>query len=78
MISHGLLRSKLEMHMMFENTPWKSLVLLSSNWVLIRAIPENIHTPLWTTRNWVLKNFRISKKENCSFCKIPEAADSKS
>ena len=43
------------------------------------AIPENIHPlPLWTTPNWVPKNFRISKKDNCSFCRIPEPADSKS
>ena len=34
--------------------------------------------PLWTTLNWVTKNFRISKKDNCSFCRIPEPADSKS
>ena len=33
------------------------------------AIPENIHNP---------KNFRISKKDNCSFCRIPEPANSKS
>ena len=46
------------------------------------AIPENIQPPPppppWTTLNWVPKNFRISKKDNCSFCKIPEPADSKS
>ena len=41
------------------------------------AIPENIHTPLWTTLTWATKNFRISKKDNCSFCRIPEPADSK-
>ena len=35
------------------------------------------HTPPWTTLNWVPKNFRISKKDNCSFCRIPEPADSK-
>ena len=34
--------------------------------------------PQWTTVNWVPKNFRISKKDNCSFCKIPEPPDSKS
>ena len=34
--------------------------------------------PPWTTPNWVPKNFRISKKDNCSFCRIPEPADSKS
>ena len=34
---------------------------------LIGLFPENIHTPLWTTLNWVSKNFRISKKDNCSF-----------
>ena len=32
--------------------------------------------PLWTTLNWVPKNLRISKKNNCSFCRIPEPADS--
>ena len=45
------------------------------------AIPENIlhpPPPPWTTPNWVPKNFRISKKDNCSFCRIPEPADSKS
>ena len=44
------------------------------------AIPENIHTPPppWTTLNWVPKNFRISKNDNCSLCRIPEPADSKS
>ena len=33
--------------------------------------------PRWTTQNWVPRNFRISKKDNCSFCRIPEPADSK-
>ena len=41
------------------------------------AIPENIPPP-WTTPNLVPKNFRISKKDNCSFCIIPEATDFKS
>ena len=41
------------------------------------AIPENIHPP-WTTLNSAPKNFRISKKDNCSFGRIPEPADSKS
>ena len=41
-------------------------------------IPENIHTPLWTTLNWVPRNFRISTKDNSSFCRIPKPADSKS
>ena len=36
------------------------------------------HTPLWKTLNWIPRNFRISKKGNCSFCRIPEPADSKS
>ena len=40
------------------------------------AIPENIHTPLWTTLNWVPKNFRISKKDSSSLCRIPNPADS--
>ena len=26
------------------------------------AIPENNHTPLWTTLNWVPTNFRIFKR----------------
>ena len=34
--------------------------------------------PLWTTLNWVPKNFRISKKDNSSFSRIPNLADSKS
>ena len=33
--------------------------------------------PLWTTLNWVLTNFRISKNDNSSFCRIPNVADSK-
>ena len=41
------------------------------------AIPENIHTPLWTTLNWILKNFRISKNDSSRFCRIPNLADSK-
>ena len=28
--------------------------------------------PPWTTLNWVPTNCRISKKDNCSFCRIPE------
>ena len=43
------------------------------------ATPENIHThPLWTTLNWVPENFRISKKDSSSLCRIPNPADSKS
>ena len=34
--------------------------------------------PLWTTPNWVLKNFRISKNNSNSFCRIPHLADSSS
>ena len=45
-----------------------------ANW----TIPEISTHPLWMTQNWVFKNFRISKKDNCSFCRIPEPADSKS
>ena len=33
---------------------------------------------LWTTLNWVPRNFRISKKDNSSFCRIPSSAHSKS
>ena len=33
--------------------------------------------PLWTTLNWVLKNFRISKNDNSRFCRIPNLAHSK-
>ena len=33
--------------------------------------------PPWTTLNWVPKNFRISKKDNSSFCRIANPADSK-
>ena len=40
---------------------------------------ENIHTPsIWTTLNWVAKNFRISKKDSSNLCRIPNAANSKS
>ena len=35
-------------------------------------------TPLWTTLNWVLKNFGISKNGSSSFCRIPNLAGSKS
>ena len=50
--------------------------LLSLHW----AVPENMPPPplLWTTRNWVPKNFRISKKDSSSLCMIPNPADSKS
>ena len=35
--------------------------------------------PLWTTLNWVSKNFGIFKKDNCSFCRILlEPVESKS
>ena len=34
--------------------------------------------PLWPTLNWVPKNFRISKKDSSSLCRIPNPADSKS
>ena len=40
------------------------------------AVPENAPPP-WTTLNWVLKNFRISKNDDRSFCRIPDLADSK-
>ena len=33
--------------------------------------------PLWTTLNWVLKNFRISKNNSSRFFRIPNLADSK-
>ena len=40
---------------------------------------QKISTPsLWTTLNWVPKNFRISKKDSGSLCRIPNHADSKS
>ena len=44
------------------------------------AIAENIHPPppLWTTLNWVPKNFSISKKDRSILCRIPNFADSKS
>ena len=43
------------------------------------AIPENIPPPpLWTTLNWVPGNFRISRKDSSSLCRIPNLADSKS
>ena len=35
------------------------------------------HT-LWTTLNWVPKNFRTSKKDSSSLCRIPNPADSNS
>ena len=41
------------------------------------AIPEKIHTPLWTTLNWVPKNFSISKKNSSSLRMIPNPRDSK-
>ena len=33
---------------------------------------------LWMILDWVPKNLRISKKDNNSFCRIPNLADSKS
>ena len=33
---------------------------------------------LWTTPNWVPKNFRISNKDRCILCRIPYPADSTS
>ena len=33
--------------------------------------------PLWTTLNWVLKNFRISKNDSSRFRRILNLADSK-
>ena len=40
------------------------------------AVLENI--PLWTTLNWVHKNFRISRKDSSSLCRIPNPANLKS
>ena len=34
--------------------------------------------PQWTRLNWVAKNFKISKKDNGSLCRIPNPADSNS
>ena len=39
------------------------------------AIPENIHT---VPMNWKPKNFKVSKKDNSIFCRIPNPAHSKS
>ena len=39
---------------------------------------QKISSPPWMKLNWVPKNFRISKKDNSSFCRIPNAAHSKS
>ena len=36
------------------------------------------HPPLWTTLNWVPKNFRISKKDSSGLCRIPNPACSNS
>ena len=44
------------------------------NW----AIPEISTTPLWTTLNWVFKNFTTSKNDSSSFSRIPNPADCKS
>ena len=54
-----------------------NLMLVINVGKLYWAIPENIHIPLWTTPNWVLKNFRISKNDSSSFCRIPNLSDSK-
>ena len=35
-------------------------------------------TSPWTTLNWVLKIFRISKSDSSSFCRIPNLAGCKS
>ena len=47
-----------------------TLHAMLSHW----AVPENIYAQL----NWIPKNFRVSKKVNSSFCRIPNLADSKS
>ena len=58
--------------------PWQEVVNYLRSY-LQWAVTENIHpSPLWTTLNWVSKNFRISKKDNCSFCRSQKPADSKS
>ena len=52
---------------------------IESNLVGSNGLFQKISTPPpWTTLNWVPKNFRISKNDNCSLCRIPEPADSKS
>ena len=50
---------------------------VSQNLYLVLAVPKNIHV-LWTTLNWVPKNFRISKKDSSSLCRIPNPDDSSS
>ena len=43
-----------------------------------RICPHIPPPPPWTTLNWVPKNFRISKKDSSSLCRIPNSADSNS
>ena len=60
----------------FEN---KHTLFISTLEIPSNGLFQKISTsPLWTTLNWVPKNFRTSKKDSCSFHKIPESADSKS
>ena len=39
---------------------------------------QKISTHLWTTLNWVPKNFTISTRDSSSLCRIPNPADSES
>ena len=43
-----------------------------------RKYPPPPPPPQWTTLNWAPKNFRISKKDSSSLCRIPNPADSNS
>ena len=43
---------------------------------LTKIAEHNGLFPLWTTLNWLPKNFRISKKDSNSLCRIPNPADS--
>ena len=61
-----------------ERTKDRDLHRILQNW----TVPENMYTPpppaLWTTLNWVPRNFRISKKDTNSLFRIQNPADSKS
>ena len=55
-----------------ENENWSTI------YVSVMGYSRKYPHSLSTTPSWVPKNFRISKKDNCNCCRIPEPAHSKS
>ena len=60
---------------MFSDTATQNTLLSVESNGLFQKIST---TPLWTTLNWVIKTFRISKNDSSSFCRIPNLTGSKS